>query len=71
MEKKISKAALPVLFGFFVMGFCGAAVVPPVMGLMADAIGSQVGSIIVLGACALYLVFCAFYTAKLGSKDSE
>lgn len=57
--------------GLMIMGVCGAAVVPPVMGLMADAIGSQVGSIIVLGACALYLVFCAFYTAKLGSKDSE
>ena len=57
--------------GLMIMGVCGAAVVPPVMGLMADAIGSQVGSIIVLGACTLYLVFCAFYTAKLGSKDSE
>ena len=49
-----------VLFGFFVMGVCGGAVIPPLMGVLTDAIGTQAGSLIVITACALYLAFLAF-----------
>ena len=54
--------------GLMIMGVCGAAVIPPFMGIMADAIGNQNGSIIILAICALYLTFCAFYIGKLETK---
>lgn len=47
-------AAIPILYTFFVMGFCdivGGAVIPPLMGLMSDILGTQVGSLLVIGLC--------------------
>jgi MFS transporter, FHS family, L-fucose permease len=35
-------------------------VIPFIMGIASDAIGSQVGSVIVILASALYLLYCAF-----------
>jgi len=55
--------------GLMIMGVCGAAVIPPIMGFLADLLGNQNGSLIMLGVCALYLVFCAFYVAKLEAKN--
>lgn len=46
--------------GLMIMGVCGGAVIPPLMGLLTDAIGTQAGSLIVITACALYLAFLAF-----------
>lgn len=45
--------------GLMIMGVCGGAVIPPAMGAMADAAGSQIGSLAVIGGCMLYLVVCA------------
>lgn len=60
-----NKGAENGISGLMIMGVCGAAVIPPLMGILADAVGNQNGSIIVLGICAAYLVFCAFYTGKI------
>lgn len=46
------------LSGLMNMGLCGGAVIPPLMGLLTDSIGSQVGSLIIIGICMLYLLFC-------------
>lgn len=46
--------------GLMIMGVFGGAVIPPVMGLMADAIGTQIGSLLVITICIFYLTICAF-----------
>ena len=46
--------------GLMIMGVCGGAVIPPLMGVLADAIGNQTGSIIVIAAGILYLAACSF-----------
>lgn len=46
--------------GLMITGVVGGAIVPPLMGFMTDLIGSQVGSLTVLGICAAYLIFCSF-----------
>lgn len=51
--------------GLMITGVFGGAVIPFIMGLTTDAIGSQVGSVLVILASAVYLLFCAF---KLNTK---
>jgi len=46
--------------GLMITGVFGGAIIPFIMGLMSDAIGSQVGSVLVILASALYLLFTAF-----------
>ncbi len=46
--------------GLMITGVFGGAVIPFIMGLTSDAIGSQVGSVSVILLSALYLLFCAF-----------
>ena len=46
--------------GLMITGVFGGAVIPFFMGLMSDTFGSQVGSVIVILASALYLLFAAF-----------
>ena len=50
--------------GLMIMGVCGGAVIPPLMGVLADAIGNQTGSIIVIAAGILYLTACAFIVRR-------
>ena len=50
--------------GLMIMGVFGGAVIPPVMGILADAIGNQTGSIIVIAACMVYLTCCAFWLKR-------
>lgn len=45
--------------GLMIMGVFGGAVIPPAMGLCADAIGNQCGSLIIISVCLLYLGYCA------------
>ncbi len=47
-----------------IMGVCGGAVIPPLMGMLADAVGNQNGSVMVIGACLCYLA--AFFTLGKG-----
>lgn len=44
--------------GLMITGVFGGAVVPPLMGVMSDAMGSQAGSLVVLMLFALYLLGC-------------
>lgn len=48
--------------GLMIMGVCGGAVIPPLMGIFADAVESQAGSLLVILLCALYLTFIAVKT---------
>ncbi len=52
--------------GLMVTGVCGGAIVPPLMGVATDAVGSQAGSLLVIVACVAYLLACSFMikTAK-------
>lgn len=52
--------------GLMITGVFGGAIIPFFMGLLSDAFDSQVGSVIVILASALYLTYCAFFlkTAK-------
>jgi len=46
--------------GLMITGVAGGAIAPPLMGISTDIIGSQLGSILIIGICTLYLTFCAF-----------
>lgn len=54
--------------GLMIMGVFGGAVIPPVMGVMADATGNQTGSVIVIAACMVYLAFCAFMSGRASAQ---
>lgn len=45
--------------GLMITGVFGGAVIPPLMGAMADRTGSQTGSLLVIAACMVYLAVCA------------
>ncbi len=50
--------------GLMVTGVSGGAAIPPAMGILTDAVGSQAGSIIVIFVCAIYLVGCSFWLGR-------
>ncbi len=54
--------------GLMITGVCGGAIVPPLMGLMTDAMGSQAGSLIVVMLFACYLVYCG---SRIKTSKSE
>lgn len=46
--------------GLMITGVCGGAVIPPLMGMTTEAVGSQAGSLIILAISAAYLIFSSF-----------
>ncbi len=46
--------------GLMITGVFGGAVIPFIMGLTSDILGSQVGSLLIILLSASYLLFCAF-----------
>lgn len=46
--------------GLMVTGVCGGAIVPPLMGVATDAMGSQAGSLIIIAVCIVYLLASSF-----------
>lgn len=46
--------------GLMITGFFGGAVIPFIMGLASDLLGSQTGSVLIILICAFYLMYCAF-----------
>ncbi len=46
--------------GLMITGVFGGAVIPPLMGILTDALGGQSGSLIVILACMLYLAASSF-----------
>ena len=45
--------------GLMIMGLIGGTIFPLLMGVMSDAMGSQVGSVIVISIGVAYLVYLA------------
>ncbi len=45
--------------GLMITGIVGGAIIPPLMGFATDKMGSQAGSLLIIGICMAYLVFCA------------
>lgn len=50
--------------GLMITGVFGGAVIPFIMGLTSDVLGSQVGSVLIILISSIYLLFSA-YTTKL------
>lgn len=46
--------------GLMITGVFGGAVIPPLMGIAADTIGNQTGSLLIILLSIGYLVFCSF-----------
>ena len=43
------------------------AIAPPLMGICADAVGGQGGSVTIIAICTAYLLFCS-YGIKVAKK---
>lgn len=54
--------------GLMIMGVCGGAVFPLVMGIMSDVIGGQVGAVLVLLFCVVYLL--GFVSTKIKTQTT-
>ncbi len=50
--------------GLMVTGVAGGALIPLIMGIVTDFVGNQSGSVLVIIACAVYLLICAFLLKK-------
>ena len=50
--------------GLMVVGVGGGAVIPPLMGVMADTLHCQIGSLLVITACLVYLVGCSLWLGR-------
>lgn len=55
--------------GLMITGICGGAVIPPLMGVLADAIGNQNGSIIVIAICIVYLTVSSYILKKKPANE--
>lgn len=43
--------------GLMIMGIFGGAIFPVFMGFMSDIFGGQIGAVVVLTVCVIYLLF--------------
>ena len=50
--------------GLMIMGLIGGTIFPLLMGVLSDAMGTQIGSVIVISAGVAYLVYLAFKFLK-------
>jgi fucose permease len=46
--------------GIMIMGLIGGSIFPLFMGILSDALGSQVGSVIIISVGVLYLAYLSF-----------
>lgn len=46
--------------GLMITGIVGGAIIPPLMGVATDYIGSQSGSLTIILLCMCYLLYCSF-----------
>jgi fucose permease len=56
------------LSGLMITAIVGGALIPPLMGIVADTIGSQNGSLLIILICMCYLVFCSFWLKNQNKK---
>ncbi len=52
------------LSGLLIMGLIGGTIFPLLMGVLSDALGSQVGSVIVINLGVVYLIYLAYMLKK-------
>jgi len=52
------------LSGLLIMGLIGGTIFPLLMGVLSDALGSQVGSVIVINQGVVYLIYLAYMLKK-------
>lgn len=57
--------------GLMVTGVSGGAAIPPLMGVMADSLGNQAGSVIVILLCAVYLAACSFWLCLRSEQEQR
>ena len=55
--------------GLMIMGVFGGAVFPLIMGVMSDFIGGQIGAVLVLLFCVVYLI--GFVSTKIKTKTAQ
>ncbi len=53
--------------GLMITGVSGGAIVPPLMGISADSLGGQSGSVLIVMVCVIYLLYCS-YGVKVDMK---
>jgi fucose permease len=54
-----------------IVGVCGGAVIPPLLGVITDAFGTQISAVIALAIVWVYLVFLMKYIKEVASKPKE
>lgn len=47
--------------GLMITGVFGGAVIPPLMGFLADSLHSQIGSLLAISGCMVYLAVCSLW----------
>ena len=52
------------LSGLLIMGLIGGTIFPLLMGVLSDALGSQIGSVIVINIGVIYLIYLAYMLKK-------
>lgn len=52
------------LSGLLIMGLIGGTIFPLLMGVLSDALGSQVGSVLVINLGVIYLIYLAYMLKK-------
>jgi fucose permease len=50
--------------GLMITGVSGGALMPLLMGVLTDFIGTQNGAVMVIAGCAFYLLLCSFFLKK-------
>lgn len=56
--------------GLMVMGVSGGAVIPPVMGLLSETLGSQSGALLTILICMAYLLACSLVVLRKPALNS-
>ena len=52
------------LSGLLIMGLIGGTIFPLLMGVLSDALGSQIGSVLVINIGVIYLIYLAYMLKK-------
>ena len=54
-----------------IVGVCGGAVIPPLLGVITDSFGTQLSAVIALALVWVYLAFLIRYIREVGSKPEK
>lgn len=54
--------------GLMIMGVCGGAIIPQIMGIASDAVSSQIGAVVVLCCACLFLLCYTFMIKSINTS---